>query len=42
MGNMFNGCSRLKKINLSNFKTDNVTDMSNMLSECNSLRKINL
>jgi len=34
MRSMFHGCSSLKKINLSNFNTYNVTDLSNMFNEC--------
>ena len=31
---MFFGCSTLKELNLTNFNTDNVTDMIRMFSEC--------
>ena len=31
---MFNGCSSLKELNLSNFNTNNVTDISFMFSGC--------
>ena len=34
--------SIIKEINLSNFNTDNVTDMSNMFNRCLSLKEINL
>ena len=34
MGFMFSRCSSLKELNLSNFNTNNVTDMSWMFSEC--------
>ena len=39
---MFGGCESLAKINLSNFKTQNVTDMSEMFRSCKSLVNINL
>ena len=39
--NMFGGCSSLTNINLSNFNTQNVNDMSYMFFECNSLIKLN-
>ena len=42
MSFMFNGCSSLKEINLSNFNTHNVTDISCMFYECSSLKEINL
>ena len=31
---MFSGCSSLKELNLSNFNTNNVTDMTDMFYEC--------
>ena len=31
---MFYGCSSLKELNLINFNTNNVTDMSGMFSRC--------
>ena len=31
---MFNGCSSLKELNLNNFNTNNVTNMSGMFSGC--------
>ena len=37
---MFNGCSKLININLSNFNTQNVTDMNGMLHWCSSLINI--
>ena len=40
MSRMFFGCSSLKEINLSNFNTDNVNDMSCMFYECSSLKKL--
>ena len=39
---MFNGCSSLKELNLSNFNTNKVIDMSSMFSRCSSLKKLNL
>ena len=39
---MFGGCFSLTKINLSNFNTHNVTNMSGMFFECYSLTNINL
>ena len=40
--NMFSGCSCLTSIDLSNFNTDQVIDMSSMFSGCSSLKDINL
>ena len=42
MASMFNGCSSLKEINLSNFNTNNVTDMAYMFTGCSSLKDLNL
>ena len=39
---MFYGCSSLTNINLSNFNTNNVTNMSWMFDECSSLKKENI
>ena len=39
---MFCDCSFLTKIDLSNFNTQNVTNMSNMFSRCSSLTIIDL
>ena len=39
---MLIGCDSLKKIDLSNFNTHNVINMSYMFSWCNSLTNINL
>jgi len=39
---MFNGCSSLININLSNFNFDNVNNMSHMFKDCSSLTNINL
>ena len=35
-------CSSLKHLNLSNFNTDNVTDISYMFFGCSSLTELNL
>ena len=42
MSNMFYNCSSLKSLNLSNFNTDNITDMNNMFCACSSLIELNL
>ena len=42
MDNMFNKCSSLEEINLSNFNTDKVTKMSWMFNECSSLKKLDI
>ena len=42
MSYMFNECSSLTNINLSNFNTNKVTDMSCMFRECSSLEELNL
>ena len=39
---MFNGCSSLTSLNLSNFNTNNVNNMSYMFGECSSLTSLNL
>ena len=39
---MFNGCSSLKELNLSNFNTNNVTNMVSMFYLCSSLEELNL
>ena len=39
---MFYECSGLTKIDLSNFNTNNVTDMSHMFSGCKNLTKKNI
>ena len=39
---MFSGCKSLTNIGLSNFNTQNVTDMSFMFKECYSLANIYL
>ena len=42
MCDMFSGCSSLTSIDLSNFNTQKVTDMSYMFSDCISLTNIDL
>ena len=42
MSYMFYGCSSLKELNLNNFNTNNVTDMSGMLSKCSVELKLKL
>ena len=39
---MFSGCSSLTNINLSNFNTQNVTNMSDMFFGCSSLTNLDL
>jgi surface protein len=39
---MFSGCSLLTSIDVSGFKTDNVTDMTHMFSNCFNLRNIDV
>ena len=39
MGFMFCGCESLININLSNFNTQNVTNMSCIFYDCSSLKK---
>ena len=39
---MFSVCSSLKELNLSNFNTNNVTDMYSMFYECSSLNELNI
>ncbi len=39
---MFNQCSSLTSLNLSNFNTNNVEDMSYMFQLCSSLTSLNL
>ena len=40
MGFMFRGCSSLKKLDLSKFETNEVTNMRFMFYNCNSLNKV--
>ena len=42
MRSLFDGCSSLKELDLSNFNTNNVTDMSYMFYECSLLKELNL
>ena len=42
MSDMFSRCSSLDKLNLINFNTNNVTDMSNMFYDCSLLKELNL
>ena len=42
MGNMFEGCSALKSLDLTNFNTANVTDMSFMFKGCSALKSLDL
>ena len=42
MGFMFNRCSVLTSLNLSNFNTEKVTDMQGMFGECSDLTSLNL
>ena len=39
---MFYGCDKLTSLNLSNFNTQNVTNMEHMFDNCSSLAKHNL
>ena len=39
---MFNDWSSLKELNLSNFNTNNVTDMSKMFNECSDELKLKI
>ena len=42
MSCMFKGCSALESLNLTNFNTENVTDMSWMFYGCSALESLNL
>ena len=42
MNLMFYECESLTNLNLSNFNTQNVTDMESMFYYCKSLKKINV
>ena len=42
MGGMFYNCSSLTSLNLSNFNTNNVTNMGYMFFNCSSLTSLNL
>ena len=39
---MFNGCNSLISLDLSNFNTQNVTDMDSMFCDCDSLISLDL
>ena len=42
MSYMFYNCKSLTNLNLSNFNTQNVDNMSGMFSDCKSLKKNNI
>ena len=42
MSNMFEGCSSLTSLNLSNFNTNNVQNMKDIFYGCSSLTSLNL
>lgn len=42
MSHMFEGCEKLRRINLSNFNTQNVTNMNALFSGCKSLTSIDV
>ena len=42
MSDMFYECSSLTSLNLSNFNTDHVKDISGVFSYCSSLTSLNL
>ncbi len=37
---MFCGCSSLEKLNISNFKENNLTDLSSIFDNCFSLKEL--
>ena len=39
---MFNGCSSLQELNISNFRVNNVKIMNDMFNGCASLKELNL
>ena len=39
---MFSECTSIEKLDLSNFNTINVTDMSYMFSRCYALKELNI
>ena len=39
---MLSGCFKLEELNLNNFNTSNVTDMSYIFNGCSSLKILNL
>ena len=42
MERMFSGCSSLIELNLSNFNTNNVSNMRGMFTNCSSLIELNI
>ena len=42
MGYMFEGCTNLRSLDLSNFDTSNVTNMDSMFQECNGLTSLDV
>ena len=42
MNDMFSYCSSLEELNLSNFNTNNVTNMSEMFTGCYSLKELKI
>ena len=42
MSKMFYSCSSLKELNLNNFNTNKVSDMSLMFYGCSSLKELNI
>ena len=42
MNDMFNLCRALKELNLSNFNTNNVTNMNRMFYSCSFLKELNI
>ena len=39
---MFSECKSLNELNISNFNTNNVTNMNGMFAGCSSLKELNL
>ena len=42
MSSMFQDCTMIKKLNLENFNTSNVSDMNSMFKGCKSLSELDL
>ena len=42
MSHMFENCTGLRKLNINNFRTNNVVNMNSMFRKCSSLKEINL
>ena len=42
MNSIFKSCSALEELNISNFNTQNATNISSMFEECTSLKRLNL